>query len=99
MREPEPEGYGLLAVRALRPPIPLEVLVEPTARCVTTPVTEYTRKRPRIDGAVRVASGPWSLEEGWWNEEPVDPTHRDVELNNGGIYRIYQDRRSESLVR
>ncbi len=96
VREPEPEGYGLLAVRAFRPPIPIEVIVDSRPRRVTTPVTESTQKRPRIDGAVRVASGPWSLEEGWWNEEPVDREYWDVELSNGGIYRIYQDLPSRS---
>ncbi|MDH3404884.1 MAG: hypothetical protein OES32_01060 [Acidobacteriota bacterium] len=96
VREPEPEGYGLLAVRTLRPPIPLEVLVDPRPRRVATPVTEATRGRPRIDGTVRVASGPWALEEGWWNERPVDREYWDVELSDGGIYRIYRDRRSES---
>ncbi len=95
VREPEPEGYGLLAVRALRPPIPIEVLIDSRPRRVTTPVTEATRSRPRIDGAVRVASGPWSLEEGWWNEQPVEREYWDVELSDGGIYRIYHDRPSE----
>jgi protein ImuB len=96
VREPEPRGYGLLAVRALRPPIPLEVIVDSRPRRVNTPATETTERRPRIEGVVRVASGPWSLEESWWTEEPVDRDYWDVELSDGGIYRIYRDRRSES---
>jgi len=47
---------------------------------------------PAISGAVRVASGPWSLEEGWWTETPADRDYWDVELSDGGLYRIYRDR-------
>jgi len=48
---------------------------------------------PAIAGRVRVASGPWSLEEGWWTEAPVDRDYWDVELSEGGLYRIYRERR------
>ena len=48
---------------------------------------------PAIAGRVRVASGPWSLEEGWWTESPVDRDYWDVELSDGGLYRIYRERR------
>ena len=51
-------------------------------------------KRPTIRGKVRVASGPWNLEEEWWSEHPVERDYWDVELSDGGIYRIYQERRS-----
>jgi protein ImuB len=47
---------------------------------------------PRIQGLVRVAAGPWTLEEGWWNEEPVERDYWDLELSGGGLYRIYRDR-------
>ena len=48
---------------------------------------------PAISGRVRVASGPWSLEEGWWTESPVDRDYWDVELSDGALYRIYRERR------
>lgn len=48
--------------------------------------------RPKIDGRVRVAAGPWRLEEGWWSEEPVERDYWDVELAEGGLYRIYRER-------
>ncbi|MCZ6726191.1 MAG: hypothetical protein O7A98_02410, partial [Acidobacteria bacterium] len=96
VREPEPQGYGLLAVRVLRPPIPIEVIMDSRPRRIEVPVTEDSRRRPRIEGTVRVASGPWALEENWWTDEPVDRSYWDVELSDGGIYRIYRDRRSQS---
>ena len=49
---------------------------------------------PRVQGLVRVAAGPWTLEEGWWNERPVERDYWDVELSGGGLYRVYRDRKT-----
>ena len=146
-REPK-NGRGLLAVRVLRPPVPLEVIVEEvnsrqstvnspdgvrfpasfdpvpestaererhsescdelsTVDCrLSTPqqlstaalrlvsVTSETGATPRIQGLIRVAAGPWSLEDGWWNERPVERDYWDVELSGGRLYRIYRDRKT-----
>ena len=50
---------------------------------------------PEISGPVRVAAGPWSLEEGWWSSAPASRDYWDVELATGGLYRIYRERASE----
>jgi hypothetical protein len=55
---------------------------------------ESSQRRPRIRGRVRVASGPWSLEEEWWTEDPTERDYWDVELSDGGLYRIYRNRLS-----
>ncbi|MEO1368303.1 MAG: hypothetical protein AAFX50_14110, partial [Acidobacteriota bacterium] len=55
---------------------------------------EETRRRPKIQGAIRVASGPWGLEEGWWQEEPTARDYWDVELSTGGLYRLFRERTS-----
>ena len=126
-RVPPPQGRGLLGVRVLRPPVPLEVIVDspdlpaggvgslpplPTGEIGSPPPLPAGEGRgegraipprpislksppdstPPISGAVRVAAGPWSLEEGWWSESPADRDYWDVELANGGLYRIYRDR-------
>ena len=100
LREPEPQGRGLLAVRALRP-LPVEVLHDEPAGGrreqpveVRALVTEETAGRPRIQGRIRVASGPWRLEEEWWEETPVTRDYWDVELGDGALYRLYRDRGS-----
>jgi protein ImuB len=49
----------------------------------------------QVEGAVRVASGPWELEEGWWTEAPVRREYWDVELDAGGLYRVYRDRETQ----
>ncbi len=86
---------GLLTVRVLRPPLPLEVLLGgERPRSLATPVSEATRGRPAIEGTVRVASGPWRLEADWWREAPADRDYWDVELARGGLYRIYRERTS-----
>lgn len=94
-REPAP-NRGLLAVRALRPPIELEVLLAESgdapdrSRPARLRALDPETTLP-IDGPVRVASGPWTMEEGWWSEGPVAREYWDVELIRGGIYRIFLD--------
>ncbi len=72
-------------------------------RAAGTPCPEPVRinplptgaRRVRIEGAVRVAAGPWEIEEGWWRETPVRRDYWDVELQSGAVCRLYRDRRSE----
>jgi protein ImuB len=97
--DPDRGSHGLMAVRVLRPPVEIEVLTAthgPTGQPVElrTSAREGSDRRPRLDGRVRVASGPWALEEKWWSEEPLDRDYWDVELDSGGIYRIFRDNRS-----
>lgn len=152
VRKPPRRSRGLLAIRVLRPPVPLEVVTDETRQgddpagrrggsagsgpssgetiaesraCFITrpeadvmhlqlksvrflPMPESDRaivaSKPAATGArgalskinstVRVASGPWTLEEGWWNDTPVDRDYWDVELSAGGVFRIYRDRTS-----
>jgi hypothetical protein len=84
-------------VRVLRPPVEIEVLTggdqnagSPTE--ITTPAASVAAKRPRIEGSVKVASGPWGLEEEWWAEDPTGRDYWDVELAGRGLYRIYRER-------
>ena len=49
---------------------------------------------PRVQGLVRVTAGPWALEDGWWNNQPVERDYWDVELSGGGLYRVYRDRKT-----
>jgi protein ImuB len=130
IRQKPAAGRGLLAIRVLRPPVPLEVLVDghPDAlpkslpdsfpdgfasglpneiretassqcshaqpRKVQVLSSETTAKQLRLQGSVKVASGPWNLEEDWWTEDPIERDYWDVELTDGGLYRIYRERTS-----
>jgi hypothetical protein len=57
-------------------------------------VTAETGATPRIQGLIRVAAGPWSLEDGWWSDRPVQRDYWDIELSGGRLYRIFRDRSS-----
>jgi protein ImuB len=98
MRLAPREGRGLLGVRVLRPAVALEVLVDSRQSTVdgefrpTSLKTSSPDAAPPIAGSVRVAAGPWSLEDGWWTEAPADRDYWDVELSDGGLYRIYRER-------
>jgi len=96
---------GLLAVRVLRPAVELEVITEETEkkneregklqlvslRSVSS-VSVNDRKPVVVEGRIRVASGPWTLEEGWWSDDPIERDYWDVELVTGGIFRVYRER-------
>jgi protein ImuB len=96
-REPR-AGRGLLTVRALRPPVEIEVLTGEREGTGEPPVevrsiAAEAAKRPRVEGEVKVASGPWELEEEWWaDDEPTGRDYWDVELAGRGLYRIYRER-------
>jgi len=102
LRDRPRQGRGLLGVRVLRPPVGLEVIAEEgpapasdgalgsdALRLVS--MASISGATPRIQGLVRVAAGPWRLEEGWWSDQPVTRDYWDVELSSGGLYRIYRD--------
>ncbi len=101
-------GRGLLAIRVLRPPVELEVMTDssslsPRERAGVRgdhlrllSLKSANGAEPEISGSVRVASGPWRLEEGWWSSAPADRDYWDVELAGGGLYRIYRDRASDN---
>ena len=95
------EARGLLAVRVLRPPLPLEVLTREDAGIagprpieLRAVVGEETARRPRLTGPVRVAAGPWRLDEGWWTEERTEREYWDLELAGGILCRVYREPRS-----
>jgi protein ImuB len=76
-----------LALRAFRPPVPLEVF-----ECRNSP--DYVRGAGRFGGRVVHWAGPWRVRGEWWTEDPFAREYYDVELSDGGVYRIYRDARS-----
>ncbi|MEA2238811.1 MAG: protein ImuB [Thermoanaerobaculia bacterium] len=43
-----------------------------------------------ISGTVRICSGPWRVEEGWWSNRPDVREYWDIELERGGVYRVFR---------
>ncbi len=68
----------------------------PAIRLVSLRSLNTPEGTPAIYGSIRVASGPWSLEDSWWSETPADRDYWDIELSDGALYRIYRDRQSGS---
>jgi len=74
-----------LAIRALRPPRPLEVFTERDAPCFV--------RGDGLGGRVVGAAGPWRIATEWWDDACLRDYY-DLELTDGGIYRCFRDRRS-----
>ncbi|HET7712640.1 MAG TPA: DNA polymerase Y family protein [Thermoanaerobaculia bacterium] len=78
------KSRGLLAMRVFRPPLPVDVITS------GNDIRQILGDGDHA-GNVRLSSGPWDVEEGWWRETPVDRRYWDVELERGGVYRVYRD--------
>ena len=88
------KSRGLLAVRVLRPPVTLEVMTAEGPR--PTSLKSTPGSPIEIHGTVRVAAGPWSVEEAWWSDAPAERDYWDVELSDGGLYRVFRDRQGDA---
>jgi protein ImuB len=75
-----------IALRAFRPAAALEVF-ESGGRL------DYVRGRG-LGGRVVHLAGPWRLRGEWWTTDPYDREYYDVELTDGGLYRIFHDGRT-----
>ena len=85
-RKPE-KSRGLLATRVFRPPVAVEVITRGSNGDFA--ITAINGEGD-ISGAVRTFSGPWKIEASWWTDAPAAREYWDVELERGGVYRIYQ---------
>ena len=43
-----------------------------------------------MHGPIATANGPWRTSGDWWRPSMWDREEWDVELSNGGLYRVYQ---------
>jgi protein ImuB len=72
-----------LALRALRPPLAVEVFC--------------ARDRPEfvrgdgLAGRVVHAAGPWRVQGEWWSEGGYARDYYDAQLSDGCVYRLYCD--------
>jgi len=103
-RTPNPEPRVLMALRALRPPMPARV--------------EVRRERPvrifsacGVRGEVVLASGPWRTSGEWWTDRTWEHDEWDISVVSGrssvvsckkhqqaALYRIYRDRNGNWFV-
>ena len=38
-----------------------------------------------------MTSGPWRIDAEWWTPRPCRRDYYDVQLSDGGVYRLYRD--------
>lgn len=94
MRRGPRNSSGLLATRVFRPPIPVEVTTRPSREDEPGDIQiESIAGESDLAGTVRTSSGPWQIEQGWWNATPADRAYWDVELMRGKSFRMYRDGR------
>jgi len=82
------KSRGLLAVRVFRPPVPIEVI---TREAGGEMQIASINGEGDLSGPVRTSSGPWKIESSWWSDAPAAREYWDVELERGGVYRVYQN--------
>lgn len=81
--EPELPRSGRAALRAVRPPRRAQVFQEGGS-------IAYVRASG-LGGRAVVSGGPWRIETEWWSERPCRRDYYDVQLSDGGIYRLYRE--------
>ena len=74
-------GFPQLALRIFRPPLAAKVQSD-------------FLSAPGIRGKIARQAGPWRTSGDWWTHDPWSRDEWDIELTDGGLYRIYYDART-----
>ncbi|MBW2699366.1 MAG: hypothetical protein JRF33_00995 [Deltaproteobacteria bacterium] len=74
-----------VSLRALRPPRPVQVRIDDRAR------RPLQLRGDGLHGRVRRAVGPFRLDAAWWTATPLKRDYYDVELEGGGLFRLYRE--------
>ncbi|MFQ5699042.1 MAG: hypothetical protein ACE5IL_12245 [Myxococcota bacterium] len=85
-----PPSTPAMALRALRPPQPLRVWGPCEAPERVEPRGKWNTPGEIAGGHVVERAGPWRLFGEWWGERCYARDYYDVELSDGGLYRIYR---------
>jgi len=87
-----------MALRALRPPSQVRVWTttsdketDERPRAVELPVQSSGRSSAGKRCRVLDCAGPWRLYGEWWGESRFARDYYDVELDDGGVYRLYHN--------
>lgn len=86
----EPPSTPAMALRALRPPQQLSVWGPSDAPERIEPRGKWNTPGEIAGGCVVQSAGPWRLFGEWWGERCYARNYYDVELSDGGLYRLYR---------
>ncbi len=77
-----------LPLRRFRPPCPVRVqLQQVEGKSVVIRITSA-----KASGSVRLSSGPWQQSGDWWNEDQWEREEWDLELDQGGLFRLVREK-------
>lgn len=82
-----PAASVRLSFRCFRPPLAARVIINPQHR----PARVEARG---VRGGVRSAAGPWRTTGEWWTVTEWARDEWDVGLDDGALYRLYRDHRT-----
>jgi protein ImuB len=81
-KAPETKAPPRFAFRYYRPALAAQVRVR-----MEQPVSVNSQA---VSGNITIATGPWLASGDWWTDAPWNRAEWDIELNSGGLYRVYQ---------
>lgn len=81
-KAPEIQAPPRFAFRYYRPALATQVRVR-----MEQPVSVNSQA---VSGNIAIATGPWLASGDWWTDAPWNRAEWDIELSNGGLYRVYQ---------
>ena len=85
---PKPSLYRF-AFRYYRPAMTAQVRMHQVHKEEARLAYVEARGYADVRGEVLMAAGPWRASGDWWTDAPWRRQEWDVELSNGGLYRIY----------
>lgn len=82
-----------LALRAIRPPRPISVFCNRGELDYVRPVDapSGTASSYGCNGRVVTAAGPWRVHGEWWSPDAYTRDYYDLQLSDGGVYRVFHD--------
>jgi protein ImuB len=85
--------FSRYAFRYYRPPVAAQVRVQETPRVHTIQpvfVMACSAYGELAKGEVLMVAGPWRASGDWWSESSWARDEWDIELSNGGVYRLFR---------
>jgi protein ImuB len=103
LADKRPRTKPTTAAKAIKPVLALSIFRPPLKARVTLDAGRPVRMSATgsaglkgVQGKVLVSAGPWHSSGDWWSSEPWSRSEWDVELDDGGVYRIYHDCSNEA---
>jgi protein ImuB len=81
-----------IALRAVRPPRPLEVFCHRDQPDFVRPAAGGEVATVGCQGRVVTLAGPWRVGGDWWRPDAFHRDYYDAQLSDGVVYRMYFDR-------